>query len=84
MLAQEAMLRLEAQAQKVEVEQQLRETSERFATLRRMIAETRHGLGNALTSILGNSELLSGSGHRIRERGAGAVGEHSRDVAEDA
>jgi signal transduction histidine kinase len=57
-LAQEAMLRLEAQAQRVEVEGRLRESWERFTALRHVIAETRHGLGNALTSVLGHSELL--------------------------
>ena len=56
-LAQETMLRLEAQAQMAEVKQRLREM-ERFAALGRFIVEARHGLGNALTGVLGHSELL--------------------------
>ena len=31
---------------------------EHFAALGRFICEARHGLANALTSVLGNSELL--------------------------
>lgn len=56
-LAHETMLRVEALQHVVEVERRLRE-SERFAALGRFISESRHGLGNALTSVLGNSELL--------------------------
>lgn len=56
-LAQETALRLEAQAQLAETKQKLRE-AERFAALGRFIAEARHGLGNALTGVLGHSELL--------------------------
>jgi signal transduction histidine kinase len=56
-LAQETVLRLEAQAQVAEVKQQVREL-ERFAALGRFIVEARHGLGNALTGVLGHSELL--------------------------
>jgi signal transduction histidine kinase len=56
-LAQETALRLEAQAQAAEGKQKLRE-AERFAALGRFIAEARHGLGNALTGVLGHSELL--------------------------
>jgi len=56
-LAQETVLRLEAQAQAAEARQKLRE-AERFAALGRFIAEARHGLGNALTGVLGHSELL--------------------------
>jgi signal transduction histidine kinase len=56
-LAQETVLRLEAQAQVGEVKQQVREL-ERFAALGRFIVEARHGLGNALTGVLGHSELL--------------------------
>lgn len=56
-LAQETVLRLESQAQAAEAKQRLRE-AERFAALGRFIAEARHGLGNALTGVLGNSELL--------------------------
>ena len=56
-LAQETVLRLDAQAQVAELKQRLRET-ERFAALGRFIVEARHGLGNALTGVLGHSELL--------------------------
>jgi len=63
-LAQEIVLRLEAQAQVVEVKQRMREL-ERFAALGRFIVEARHGLGNALTGVLGHSELL------LLEDGAG-------------
>jgi signal transduction histidine kinase len=40
-----------------ELKRQLRE-SERFATLGHFIVEARHGLGNALTGVMGHSELL--------------------------
>jgi signal transduction histidine kinase len=43
--------------QLAEAELRVRE-QERFAALGRFIIESRHGLGNALTSVLGNSELL--------------------------
>jgi signal transduction histidine kinase len=56
-LAHETALRLEAQAQAAEAKQKLRE-AERFAALGRFIAEARHGLGNALTGVMGHSELL--------------------------
>ncbi len=56
-LAQETVLRLDAQAQAAEVKQRMREL-ERFAALGRFIVEARHGLGNALTGVLGHSELL--------------------------
>jgi signal transduction histidine kinase len=56
-LAQETVLRLDAQAQVAEMKLRLRE-SERFAALGRFIVEARHGLGNALTGVLGHSELL--------------------------
>ena len=56
-LAQETVLRLDAQAQAAEVKQRVREL-ERFAALGRFIVEARHGLGNALTGVLGHSELL--------------------------
>lgn len=56
-LAQEALLRMVAQAQTVDATKRLRE-NEHFATLGRFIVEARHGLGNALTSVLGHSELL--------------------------
>jgi signal transduction histidine kinase len=63
-LAQETMLRLEAQAQVAEAKQRMREL-ERFAALGRFIVAARHGLGNALTGVLGHSELL------LLEAGAG-------------
>jgi signal transduction histidine kinase len=56
-LAHETVLRLESQAQLAEMKQRLRE-AERFAALGKFFAESRHGLGNALTGVLGNSELL--------------------------
>ena len=56
-LVRETVLRLESQAQAGEAKQRLRE-AERFAALGRFIVEARHGLGNALTGVLGHSELL--------------------------
>jgi signal transduction histidine kinase len=56
-LAQETLLRLESQAVVKELKQRLRE-SEHFAALGRFIVEARHGLGNALTGVIGHSELL--------------------------
>ena len=56
-LARETVLRLESQEQAGEAKQRLRE-AERFAALGRFIVEARHGLGNALTGVLGHSELL--------------------------
>lgn len=56
-LARETALRVEALQKVEEVEGQLREL-EHLAALGRFISEARHGLGNALTSVLGNSELL--------------------------
>ncbi len=56
-LAEQTMLRVNALQKVVEAEERMREL-ERFAALGRFICEARHGLGNALTSVLGNSELL--------------------------
>lgn len=56
-LSSEIMFRAEAQQRVAEVEHRLLE-SQRFAALGHFISEARHGLGNALTSVLGNSELL--------------------------
>lgn len=56
-LANEGVLRVDAQQRVAELEQQLL-SPERFAALGRLFAEERHGLGNAMTSVLGNSELL--------------------------
>jgi signal transduction histidine kinase len=55
-VAEQTMLRGEAVAKFAESERRMREC-ERFATLGRFIVEARHGLGNALTSLLGHSEL---------------------------
>jgi len=65
-LAQETMLHAEALRRVVEAEKRLREL-ERFAVLGRFNSEQRHGLGNALTSVLGHSELLlMDSGQELR------------------
>ncbi len=56
-LVRETVLRLESQAQAGEAKQRLRE-AERFAALGRFIVEARHELGNALTGVLGHTELL--------------------------
>jgi signal transduction histidine kinase len=64
-LAQETMLHAEALRRVAEAENLQREL-ERFAVLGRFISEQRHGLGNALTSVLGHSELLlMGSGQEL-------------------
>lgn len=66
-LAQEAMLRVKAVQQVLEAERRLGE-SEHFAAIGRFIAGERHGLANALTSVLGNSELvLLDSGSELRD-----------------
>lgn len=70
-LAQEAMLRVKAVEQVVEAERRLGE-SEHFAAIGRFIVDARHGLANALTSVLGNSELVlldSNAGLRDEVRG---------------
>lgn len=70
-LVHETVLRVEAQRRVVEADQRLRQ-SVRLAALGRFIAEARHGLGNALTSVLGNSELIlletaeAGLSHEVR------------------
>lgn len=56
-LAYETVLRVGAMQQVAEVENRLKE-SQRFAALGHFIADARHGLGNALTCVLGNSELV--------------------------
>jgi len=56
-LARESLLRLQAQMRTAALEQQVREM-ERYAALGRFIVEERHALGNALTGVLGHSELL--------------------------
>jgi signal transduction histidine kinase len=66
-LAQEAVLRVKALQQVVEAERRLGE-SERFAAIGRFIVDERHGLANALTSVMGNSELvLLDSGAELRD-----------------
>lgn len=70
-LAQEAMLRVKAVQQAVEAERRVGE-SERFAAIGRFIVDERHGLANALTSVMGNSELVlldSGAELRAEVRG---------------
>jgi signal transduction histidine kinase len=57
MLAQESVLRLEAQAQVAQMKQLMR-ANERYAKLGRFIVEARHSLGNALTGVLGHCELM--------------------------
>jgi signal transduction histidine kinase len=56
-LAQETFRRLILEAQMTELREQMREL-ERFAAVGRFIVEARHELGNALTGVLGHSELL--------------------------
>jgi signal transduction histidine kinase len=56
-LAQETLLRLAAQAQLAELKARQPEL-ERYAALGRFIVEARHAMGNALTGVMGNSELL--------------------------
>lgn len=55
--ASEAVLRAAAEA-RVRVSEEACATLEREATLGRYVLEMRHGLNNALTSLLGNSDLL--------------------------
>jgi len=56
-LARESLLRLQSQVRTAALEQQVREM-ERYAALGHFIVEARHALGNALTGVLGHSELL--------------------------
>jgi signal transduction histidine kinase len=70
-LAQETVLRVEAQQRAGEADHRLRKSA-RLAALGQFISEARHGLGNALTSVLGNSELVlldtaeAGLSHEVR------------------
>jgi len=69
-LAQETMLRLAVQEQLAETKDKLPEL-ERYAALGRFIVQARHALGNALTGVMGNSELLlmeAGTGMRSEVR----------------
>lgn len=56
-LAAESLRRVEIQLRAEHAEAKLK-TEERDATLGRYMVEMRHGLNNALTSVLGNAELL--------------------------
>jgi signal transduction histidine kinase len=56
-MAQEVMLRARALQQVVEAERRIGE-SEYLAAIGRFIVDERHGLANALTSVMGNSELV--------------------------
>jgi signal transduction histidine kinase len=57
LLATEVLRRTEAVARVTRAEQAGR-ANQRFATLGRYMLEMRHGMNNALTSVLGNAELL--------------------------
>ncbi len=57
LLAGEILRRVEAQARTRRAEEAAA-GSERYATLGRYMLEMRHSLNNALTSVLGNAELL--------------------------
>lgn len=56
-LAAECLRRMDAQTRAERAEKKL-QSQERDATLGRYMVEMRHGLNNALTSVLGNAELL--------------------------
>jgi signal transduction histidine kinase len=63
-LAEETVRRTEAEERAQRAEQGLLE-AQRYIALGRFIDDSRHGLGNALTGVLGNSELVllnAGSG----------------------
>jgi len=69
-LALESVLREEAQQRAEDAEGRLK-LSERFCALGRFIAGESHGLANALTSVLGHSELMlmeEGVPDAVRER----------------
>jgi signal transduction histidine kinase len=57
MVGGEVLMRIEA-SRRLQNAETARAQFERDATLGRYVLEMRHGLNNALTSILGNSELL--------------------------
>jgi len=79
-LAGETVLRLQAQAQLAQLNRRLHE-AERFAALGRFFAEARHGLGNALTGVLGHSELLLLDGGKDLQGGARAQVETIRQMS---
>ena len=69
-LALESVLREQAMQRVNELENQLRDT-ERFTALGKIISEAQHGLANALTGLLGHTELLlmdSGLGDESRRK----------------
>ena len=57
LLAEEILKRVEITAQMERVEQNAR-ASHKHATLGKYMVDSRHGFNNALTSVLGNAELL--------------------------
>ena len=57
LFCREVLARLASQERALEAER-LAAENQHFATLGRYIAETRHGFNNAMTSLLGNAELL--------------------------
>ncbi len=57
LLASECLRRVESQSRAEKAESKA-QSQERDATLGRYMGEMRHGLNNALTSVLGNAELL--------------------------
>ena len=57
LLAEEMLKRVEMSAQLQRLEQSAR-SHQKNATLGKYMVETRHGFNNALTSVLGNAELL--------------------------
>lgn len=72
-LAQEVVLRAKAVQQVVEAERRMGE-SEHLAAIGRFIVDERHGLANALTSVMGNSELvLLDSGAELRDEVRGQL-----------
>jgi signal transduction histidine kinase len=71
-LAQEAILRAKAVQQVVEAERRLGE-SEHFAAIGRFITGERHGLANALTSVMGNSELVLMDAAELRDEVRGQL-----------
>jgi signal transduction histidine kinase len=56
-LAEQAVLRLRAEEQLTDLQRRMREAA-RFVAVGRYVIEKRHDLGNALTGVLGNSELV--------------------------
>jgi signal transduction histidine kinase len=71
LIANEALRRVEASARAQAAEQALT-AEQRCATLGRFMLEMRHNLNNALTSVLGNAELLllepAALSHEVRDQ----------------